>query len=117
MPQPNEIVDIWKYLEEWNRCISGRYQRDHMYRWGKFDRCSNPTNDLKIVFRAKMMSNSEEAKELLKTTYYRRNLGSDPKNSPTAGFIWELKKIPGWVVEVPQKHKDEPNDAVLSDQQ
>jgi len=64
-----------------------------------------------------MMSNSEEAKELLKTTYYRRNLGSDPKNSPTAGFIWELKKIPGWVVEVPQKHKDEPNDAVLSDQQ
>lgn len=58
-----------------------------------------------------MISDGEEAKELLKTTYYRRNLGSDPNNSPTAGYIWELKKMPGWVVEIPQQDKKEPTDA------
>mmetsp|Transcript_5180 Transcript_5180/g.7643 ORF Transcript_5180/g.7643 Transcript_5180/m.7643 type:complete len:100 (+) Transcript_5180:98-397(+) len=99
MPQPNEVVDIWKYLEEWNRCISSRYQRDHLYRWGKFDNCNNQYNDIKIAFRAKMKDDSEEAKRLLETTYYRQNLGSDFRNSPTDGFIWELKKQPGWEVE------------------
>jgi len=106
MPQPNEVVNIWKYAEEWNRCISSRYQRDSVYRLGRFDNCSKQTNDLKIAFRAKAMNDREQAEKLLETTYYRQHLGSDPNNSPTAGYIWELKKKPGWEVEQNEKEED-----------
>jgi hypothetical protein len=99
MPQPNQVVDVWKFLEEWNRCVSSRYQRDSMYRWGAFDDCSNQSKDLRIAARAKLKSDEKEARELVECTYFKTNLGSDSKNSPTAGYIWELKKKPGWEVE------------------
>merc|ERR1719183_2690681 len=44
----------------------------------------------------KMMRDSNKAKEKEAKTYYRTHIGSDPKNSPTAGNIWNLKETPGW---------------------
>lgn len=93
MPQPNEIVNVWTYITEWSRCISARYQRDMLYRNGEFDDCSKQYNDLKMAFRAKSMDDQQEALDLLAKTYYKTNLGSDPKNSPTAGKIHNISEV------------------------
>ncbi|GFH61360.1 hypothetical protein CTEN210_17836 [Chaetoceros tenuissimus] len=99
MPQSNEIVNLVTYFDEWTRCCSSSYQKDSLYRFGKFDSCGPQYNDLKIALKAKVAKSEEEAKELIAGTYYKQNLGSDPKNSPTAGAIWELKEKPGWDVQ------------------
>ena len=99
MPQPNDVVDLWLFFDEWSRCVGSRYQRDSLYRLGKFDSCSAQYRDLKTAVNAKMMSDSEKAREVIEATHYKLNLGSDPANSPTAGAIWNLKEKPGWDVE------------------
>lgn len=96
MPQPNDVVSMWLFYDEWTRCIGSSYQRDHLYRFGEFDRCSAQWNDIIIAAKAKMKQNADEAKQLLETTHYKQNLGSDPTKSPTAGVIWELKDKPSW---------------------
>jgi len=88
-------------MEEWSRCVSARYQRDALYRHGQFDSCSEQYSDLKNMVYAKSLSDEQKSKDLETQTFYRTHLGSDPKNSPTAGFIWDLKKVPGWEVEEP----------------
>ena len=99
MPQSNEVVNLWMYFDEWSRCISSGYQKDHLYRFGKFDACSPQYADLKIAVSAKMKSDEEEARRLEATTHYRRvRLGSSKETSPTAGVIWELKEPTGWDV-------------------
>lgn len=60
------------------------------------DACTPQWNDIKIALKAKMESDPNIAKEMLETTHYKQNLGSDLKVSPTAGIIWELKDPPGW---------------------
>ena len=99
MPQSNEVVNLWLYFDEWSRCISSRYQKDSLYRFGRFDSCSGQYSDLKIAVKAKMMSDEAEASRLESTTRYRKNLGSANDASPTAGAIWELKDPPGWDVQ------------------
>mmetsp|Transcript_34489 Transcript_34489/g.75494 ORF Transcript_34489/g.75494 Transcript_34489/m.75494 type:complete len:101 (-) Transcript_34489:270-572(-) len=99
MPQTNEVVNLWLYFDEWSRCISSRYQRDSLYRFGKFDGCSPQYSDLKTAVKAKMMSDEGEARRMESTTYYRKNLGSAKDASPTAGVIWELKDPTGWDVQ------------------
>ena len=96
MPQSNEVVNLWTFFDEWTRCFSSTFQRDSLYRFGKFDSCSAQFDDLKLAIKAKMMSNEKEASELISTSFYKKNLGSDLKNSPTAGYIWEIKDKPGW---------------------
>jgi hypothetical protein len=96
MPQPNDVVSMWLFYDEWTRCVGSRYQRDRLYRFGEFDRCSAQWNDIKIAAKAKMMQNADEATQLLETTHYKQTLGSDPTTSPTAGVIWELKEKPSW---------------------
>jgi len=46
--------------------------------------------------KAKTTSDPEEAQRLIDGTHYTKNLGSDLKQSPTAGVIWDLKEKPGW---------------------
>jgi hypothetical protein len=46
--------------------------------------------------QAKTTVNEDEAKQLLATTYYVQNLGSDITHSPTASVIWDLKDKPSW---------------------
>jgi hypothetical protein len=58
--------------------------------------CSAQWNDIKLAFKAKSVSDADEAREILAQTHYKKNLGSDLKVSPTAGVIWELKETPGW---------------------
>lgn len=99
MVQPNSVVDLWTFLDEWSRCLSSRYQRDSLYRFGSFDDCSLQYRDLKSAFRAKLTSDSEKAIQMIQETHYRKNLGSDPTNSPTNIHIWSLKSRPGWEVE------------------
>lgn len=96
MPQNNDVVNLWTYFDEWSRCCSSSYQRDSLYRFGNFDSCTMQYKDLRIAIKAKVMKDEEEAKQLIATTFYKQNLGSDLKNSPTAGAIWELKEKPGW---------------------
>lgn len=96
MPQPNDIVDMFLFFDEWSRCVGSGYQRDRLYRYGKFEGCSSQWKDIGIAMKAKLCKTREEAEVLLVATHYRNNLGSDPKNSPTAGIIWELKEKPGW---------------------
>jgi Protein of unknown function (DUF3128) len=96
MPQANDVVDMFLFFDEWSRCIGSRYQRDRLYRYGKFEGCSKQWKDVGIAMKAKMCKNREEAEAMVAETHYRRTLGSDPKNSPTAGIIWDLKEKPGW---------------------
>jgi Protein of unknown function (DUF3128) len=96
MTQSSDVVKISHFFDEWIRCLGSRYQSDHVYRYGKFSSCSNQLQDLGIAFQAKVCKTSGEAENLLSTTSYHRRLGSNPKNSPTAGVIWELKETPGW---------------------
>lgn len=99
MPQSNEVVNLWLYFDEWSRCISSGYQKDHLYRFGRFDACSAQYSDLKTAVSAKMKSDEAEARRLEGTTHYRRvRLGSSKETSPTAGIIWDLKEPTGWDV-------------------
>lgn len=99
MPQSNDIVNLWTYFDEWTRCCSTSYQKDSLYRFGNFDSCGPQYQDLRIAIKAKLLKDEEEAKIIIAETHYKMNLGSDPKNSTTAGAIWELKEKPGWDVE------------------
>ncbi|KAL3795341.1 hypothetical protein HJC23_009514 [Cyclotella cryptica] len=99
MVQPNDVVNVVTFIDEWTRCIGSGYQRDSLYRLGKFDSCSAQWNDIKLAFKAKAASDPDEAKRLLEQTHYKKNLGSDLKVSPTAGVIWDLKEQPGWGAE------------------
>eukprot|EP00568_Trieres_chinensis_P010822 CAMPEP_0183311400 /NCGR_PEP_ID=MMETSP0160_2-20130417/36677_1 /TAXON_ID=2839 ORGANISM="Odontella Sinensis, Strain Grunow 1884" /NCGR_SAMPLE_ID=MMETSP0160_2 /ASSEMBLY_ACC=CAM_ASM_000250 /LENGTH=100 /DNA_ID=CAMNT_0025475959 /DNA_START=44 /DNA_END=346 /DNA_ORIENTATION=+ len=99
MPQSNDVVDLTLFFDEWTRCVSSRYQRDSLYRFGKFDSCSAQYRDLKAAIRAKLKTDPDEARRIIESTHYSLRLGSDPANSPTAGVIWELKEKPGWDVE------------------
>ena len=90
---------MWTFLDEWSRCLSSRYQRDSLYRFGTFDDCSLQYTDLKSAFKAKLMSDSDKALEIIQQTHYHQNLGSDAANSPTNVYIWNLKSKPGWEVE------------------
>ncbi len=99
MPQPNEVVNVWLFLEEWSRCVSSTYQRDSLYRFGHFDTCTHQWSDLKVAFGAKMEQDEGKARSAIEATYYKTHLGSDPKNSPTAGYIWDLKEKPSWDVD------------------
>uniref|UniRef100_A0A6U2F3N9 Uncharacterized protein n=1 Tax=Pseudictyota dubia TaxID=2749911 RepID=A0A6U2F3N9_9STRA len=103
MPKPNSPppqISLRLYFDEWSRCLSSMYQRDSLYRFGRFDSCGPQWSDLKTAIRAKtMVSEPEKARGLLESTHYALNLGSDPANSPTAGVIWELKEKPGWDAE------------------
>jgi hypothetical protein len=98
MPQNNDVVNLWTFFDEWTRCCSSSYQRDSLYRFGKFDSCTPQYKDLRIAINAKVMKDEEEAKKVIAKTHYKQNLGSDPDRSPTAGIIWELKEKPGWDV-------------------
>jgi len=58
--------------------------------------CTEQWKDLKLAMKAKTTSDPDEAQRILSQTYYKKNLGSDLKQSPTAGVIWDLKERPGW---------------------
>ena len=60
------------------------------------DACTPQWNDIKIALKAKTESDPVKATEMIETTHYKQNLGSDLKSSPTAGVIWDLKDPPGW---------------------
>ena len=96
MPQSNDVVNLWLFIDEWTRCVGSSYQKDRLYRFGEFDKCSAQFNDIKVALKAKLESSPEKAMDLLETTHYKQNLGSDPSKSPTAGVIWELKEKPSW---------------------
>lgn len=96
MPQPSDTVNMFLFFDEWSRCIGSSYQKDRLYRFGKFEGCSNQWKDIRIAMRAKMAKTEAEAEALIQTTHYRQNLGSDLSKSPTAGVIWDLKEAPGW---------------------
>jgi len=96
-------VNVFTYFDEWTRCLSSRYQFDSLYRHGEFDACSAQWSDLKLAFKAKGKRDPKEAKQILEKSYYLTNLGSDPKNSPTSGVVWDLKQTPGWDVEETEK--------------
>jgi Protein of unknown function (DUF3128) len=91
-----QTIDISLYFDEWSRCLGSRHQRDNLYRLGKFDGCTLQWEDLKTVIRAKTEKDQKEVEQMMANTHYVKHLGSDPKASPTAGVIWELKEKPGW---------------------
>jgi hypothetical protein len=96
MPQDNNVVDMFLFFDEWSRCIGSRYQRDRLYRYGKFEGCSKQWKDLQIAMKAKISKSRGDAEALIAQTHYRKSVGSDLKNSPTDGIIWDLKEKPGW---------------------
>eukprot|EP00580_Thalassiosira_gravida_P009182 CAMPEP_0201633650 /NCGR_PEP_ID=MMETSP0493-20130528/6890_1 /ASSEMBLY_ACC=CAM_ASM_000838 /TAXON_ID=420259 /ORGANISM="Thalassiosira gravida, Strain GMp14c1" /LENGTH=101 /DNA_ID=CAMNT_0048105393 /DNA_START=119 /DNA_END=424 /DNA_ORIENTATION=+ len=101
MVQPNDVVNVVAFFDEWTRCIGSGFQKDSLYRFGRFDGCYAQWKDIRIAMKAKTNTDSNEATKLLETTHYHKNLGSnDPKTSPTAGVIWDLKDEPGWYEDV-----------------
>lgn len=90
---PKEVVDFNLFVSEWSRCLTAYHQRDQMYRFGRFDDCSQQWKDVKIAFNAKFFTPDEEdATKKIQTTYYHKSTTI----SPTVGVIWELKEKPGW---------------------
>jgi hypothetical protein len=90
--QPREVVDLSLFLSEWSRCLTAKYQRDRLYRFGKFDDCGSQWQDFKKALRAKVNKDEAEARKLIEqTSYYNRTF-----ISPTVGVIWEAKEQPGW---------------------
>lgn len=89
--QPKEVVHFNEFLAEWSRCLTGQYQRDRLYRFGKLDDCGLQWQDLITAFKAKWSKDKDEALRLLDTTHHHRS-----QVSSTAGVIWELKETPGW---------------------
>jgi hypothetical protein len=93
--QPQPLDFTWgKYWEEWSRCVGSKYQKDQLYRYGRFDTCSRQWKDLKMAGRAKLLQNRdpETARQLIAATYFQKRTTI----SPTAGAIWDLKDTPGW---------------------
>jgi Protein of unknown function (DUF3128) len=78
-------------MSEWSRCLTGKHQADHLYRFGKFDDCGRQWQDVKTGIRLKFTRDKEKALDLWRGTYYRRS-----RESTTIGVIWEAKEKPGW---------------------
>jgi Protein of unknown function (DUF3128) len=89
---PQSVVDAGLYFSEWSSCLTGKYQRDQLYRFGKFDDCHRQWQDLTQIVSAKFMNDEDEARRIVQQTYHyqRTNI------SPTIGIIWEAKETPGW---------------------
>ena len=85
MPQANDVVDMFLFFDEWSRCIGSRYQRDRLYRYGKFEGCSKQWKDVGIAMKAKMCKNREEAEAMVAETHYRRTLGKRPQEFTDCG--------------------------------
>lgn len=90
--QPQEIVDVGLFITEWSKCLTTKYQRDHLYRLGKFDDCSRQWTDLKNAAVAKVCRDEAAARKVMNATYHHQRTTI----SPTVGVIWELKETPGW---------------------
>jgi Protein of unknown function (DUF3128) len=90
--QPKEVVSVGVFWSEWSRCLTAKYQRDQLYRLGKFDDCGRQWNDFKTSVRAKFTKDEAGARKILEGTYYHEW----NTVSPTAGVIWELKETPSW---------------------
>jgi len=88
--------NVITFFDEWTRCIGSSFQKDSLYRFGKFDACSAQWKDMGTAFKAKAKSDPAEARRLIAGTHYKKNLGSDLAQSPTADVIWALKETPGW---------------------
>jgi Protein of unknown function (DUF3128) len=89
--QPQEVVDAGLFIAEWSKCLTAKYQRDQLYRFGKFDDCSRQWNDLKNAAYAKFCDESA-ARKIMEATYHHKR----STISPTIGVIWEAKDKPGW---------------------
>jgi hypothetical protein len=90
--QSKEVVNVSHFVTEWSKCLTGRYQRDRLYRFGKFDDCGRQWRDVRTALSAKLTKDEAKAKEMIEGTFYRKSTTV----SPTAGVIWELKENPGW---------------------
>lgn len=89
---PTDIANLTLFLSEWSRCLTAKYQRDRLYRFGKFDDCGSQWQDFKKALRAKVTRNEAEARNLIEQTSYYNRISV----SPTVGVIWEAKEQPGW---------------------
>jgi hypothetical protein len=86
-------VSMGTMITEWSRCLSGRHQLDHLYRFGKFDECSRQAQDVRTGIRATFfMRDKQVAQDLWKSTYWYQQTHV----SPTVGVIWPKKDPPGW---------------------
>ena len=90
--QPKEIVDFGLFVKNWSKCLTAKYQRDQLYRFGKFASCSRQWQDVKNALRAKVSRDESYARQMVEETYHHQRTTV----SPTVGVIWELKKEPGW---------------------
>ena len=68
--QPKEVVSLGLYWSEWSRCLTAKYQRDQLYRNGKFDDCSRQWSDVKIAMQAKFEKDAEVSRNLIAKTFY-----------------------------------------------
>lgn len=93
--QPKEVVNLTLFASEWSRCLTATYQRDQLYRHGKFDDCNRQWTDVKTALRAKFTDDESQAVKLIESTYFYKRT----TESPTAGVIWELKEKPSWYVD------------------
>lgn len=90
--QPKEIVNFNLFLSEWSRCLTAKYQRDQLYRMGKFDDCHWQWEDVKTAFWAKLSRDEAYATKQIQSTYYHKRTTI----SPTDGIIWNIKETPSW---------------------
>jgi hypothetical protein len=91
-PPLKEELTSSLFIGEWSRCLTFKYQRDVLYRFGKFDDCAKQWKDVKTAMSVKLTKDEEKKRQMLENTYYHTRTTV----SPTAGIIWELKETPGW---------------------
>lgn len=82
------ITDIPSFTQQ--RHTSALYLQNYI------DACAAQWKDIKLAMKAKAESDEEKAQQILAQTHYKKNLGSDLKQSPTANVIWDLKEKPCW---------------------
>jgi hypothetical protein len=94
----NTSTTIGTYVSVWSHCLTTRYQRDQLYRFGTFDDCGRHWHDIWKVMYAKYIlfhQNPRSATAMIESTYHYQNHMSNI-SSPTMGIIWEPKHPPGW---------------------
>lgn len=89
---PQSVVDVGLYFSEWSKCLTGKYQRDQLYRFGKFDDCTRQWNDVIQIVHAKFVTEEREAIRIVQQSYHYQRMNI----SPTIGIIWDAKDTPGW---------------------
>ena len=93
MPVSNDIANCTAMLDALYLCATPPKQFSNLYLYGSYSPCSDERHNLSVCMSAKVQSDPEEAKRILKDLIVLRG-EKDMRlreNSPTDKSVWNLK--------------------------